>query len=358
MLTNIISLRLSRIFTAFVFVCFFQVATALPLKLTIKDCKNPPPRIIRTCCAFGTDLHVLAIQKIKINDVTSVEKIGSHTYLGSANEGNGILYTKRGGFIDLGHLRDQADWTAYLNSIILLNKSKGQMKLNLGIEGGKKSIDIKWETDIDSIDIIRLAGKIAYDLSVWHEISTWFGASYVPFVPERYSSFSVEDIYSNLLGVTLGIEALKSNLPFEEAMTILLNARIAELEAVNTEKETLEALEATKNIWWTNEKSLPSKNILLKHQCEAYPGASPWLIPSNNDSARPYYLNLETLASNGQKLNDFYEFQIKLNLKLAEKKTMKAYNKKILTQNDFVPLLKSIELEMQKEFDGAAQLNR
>ncbi|MDP3432015.1 MAG: DUF4056 domain-containing protein [Bacteroidota bacterium] len=46
-------------------------------------------------------------------------------------------------------------------------------------------------------DLVNLAGKIAYDLSVWHEIATWFGASTIPFVPERYSSFSVEDVYSN-----------------------------------------------------------------------------------------------------------------------------------------------------------------
>ncbi len=343
--------RFARCFSLGVLALIVQISTANPIKLTLKESNTPPPRIIRTCCAFGNDLHILAIQKIKINDITSIEKIGPHTYLGNSQEGNGIFYTKRGGFIDLGHLRDQADWTAFLNSAILNNKSKGRIKLNLGIEGGKKTIDVTWKTDIDTLDIIRLAGKIAYDLSVWHEISTWFGASYIPFLPERYSSFSVEDIYSNLLGVTLGIEALKSNLPFEEAMTLLLKERLTELEAVKTKQETFDALAATKNIWWTNEKSLPSRNILLKHQCEAYPGASPWLIPSSKDSINPCHLYLQMTASDGQNLNDLYEFQIKLNLKLAEKRTVKEYNKKVLTQNDFIPLLKAIEMEMQKKDD-------
>ena len=330
---------------------FFLLANLLcwskPLILSSKALKNPPPRIIRTCCSFGSDLHILSINQIKINDVTSIEKIGSHSYLGNPNEGNGIFYTKRGGFIDLGHLRDQADWTAFLYSKILQNKTSGILILKLGIEGGKKELTIHINKDIDSMDAINLAGKIAYDLSVWHEISTWFGASYVPFVPERYSSFSVEDIYSNLLGVTLGIKALKSNLPFEEAMTQLLKLEIMDLQAVNSEKETYDAMELTRNIWWTRDKSLPSRKILIKHQCKAYPSAKPWLIPNqNNDSISYKELFLIEKMQNGKPLNDFYEFRIKLNLKMWEKKMIKQYNKKEITQNDFPILLKKIEDEL------------
>lgn len=333
----------------FVFLIGAMAVQSKPHLLSSKEIKSPPPRIIRTCCSFGSNLHILSIEKIKINDVSSIDRVGPHKYLGSTAEGNGIVYTKLGGFIDLGHLRDQADWTAYLYSSILANKDKQTLKLNLGIEGGKKNLTISLSKTLDSINTIYLAGKIAYDLSVWHEISTWFGASYVPFVPERYSSFSVEDIYSNLLGVTLGIEALKSNLPYEEAMTMLLADKLKQLEVVKTEKETYDAMEATRNIWWTREKSLPSRKILIKHQCEAYPGASPWLVPSN-DTINPYRLVLIESTANGEPLSNFYELKIKLNLKISEKKTVRKYNKKIITQHDFVPLLKEIELEMAEEF--------
>lgn len=327
------------------------IVLARPMVLSPREYKNPPGRIIRSCCAFGANLHIMVLTQVKVNDITSIEKVGAHKYLGSTKEGNGILYTRRGGFVDLGHLRDQADWTAFFYSVILLNKEKGKVKLNLGIEGGRKSVTINWNKDIDSLDALHLAGKITYDLSVWHEIATWYGTSYVPLMPERYSSFSIEDIYSNLLGVNLGIEALKSNLPYEEAMTKLLAAKLSQLKVVQTKQETFDALEATRNIWWSREKALPSRKILIKHQCEAYPGATPWLVPGTaNDSITPYRLTLIENTSAGQPLNDLYEFKIKLNIKLTEKRTVKKFNKKVLTQRDFIPLLKAIELEMIKEF--------
>lgn len=326
------------------------MSPAKPMVLTAKEFKNPPSRIIRSCCSFGANLHLMVIPAIKISDITSIEKVGPHMYLGSNREGNGVIYTKRGGFIDLGHLRDQADWTAFLYSTILFNKEKGNVKLNLGIEGGKKSVNIKWDKDMDSLDLLHLAGKVTYDLSVWHEIGTWYGTSYVPLMPERYSSFSIEDIYSNLTGVTLGMEALKSNMPYEQAMTHLLASKLNELEAVKTEKETYDAYEATRNIWWSRDYRLPSRKILLKHQCEAYPGAKPWLVPNKGDTIAPYCLTLIDKTTSGESLNDFYEFKIKLNVKLLEKKNIKKLNKRVITQNDFMSILKGIELEMAEEF--------
>jgi hypothetical protein len=334
-------------FLTCLFLLLFYNGFSKPLVLSSKALKNPPPRIIRTCCSFGSDLHILSINRIKINDITSFEKIGAHSYLGNPKEGNGILYTKRGGFIDLGHLRDQADWTAFIYAKILQGKARGKINLRLGIEGGKKELSINISQDLDSNDAIHLAAKIAYDLSVWHEISTWFGASYVPFLPERYSSFSIEDIYSNLLGVTLGIKAIQSDLPFEEAMTKLIHDELLDLQAVKTQKETYEAMEITRNLWWTREKSLPSRKILIKHQCQAYSSIKPWLIPkSDNDSIQPKELMLIENFKNNRPINDFYELKIKLNLKTWDNKIIKDYNKKELTQRDFVNLINKIEEEL------------
>lgn len=335
----------------FILIAALGTSISKPVKLSVKATKIPPPRIIRTCCTFGANLSIIAVPKVKINDITSVEKIGPHKYLGSSIEKNGLVYTRRGGFIDLGHLRDQADWTAYLYTLILTNKEKGKVKINLGNEGGKKILTAKWDKNIDSTDAIYLAAKITYDLSVWHEISTWFGACYVPFFPERYSSFSVEDIYSNMLGVTLGIEALKSNLPYEEAMTLLLAETLHNLDVVKTEKETYDALEATRNVWWSREKALPSRKVLVKHQCEAYPSATPWLVPGfAADTVKPHKLSLVENAANGVSLNDMYELKINLNVKMYKNHILKKYKNRIITQNDFNTILKEIEIEMAEEF--------
>ena len=219
---------------------------------------------------------------VKITDISSVEKLGKHHYLGAPEEGNGIIYTQKGGFIDIGHLRDIADWTAFLYTKIMDRSENGLLELKLGKEGGLKTLKLNIPPNFSKNDAATLAGRIAYDLSVWHEIATWFGASTVPLLPERYSSFSIEDAYSNLLGAQLGIEAIKSDLPYEEAMTRLLAQKLQDLNAVSSEHETYEAMEMVRDIWWTRDKKLPSRKVLLYRQLKVYPAVSPMLI-SNAD---------------------------------------------------------------------------
>ena len=140
-----------------------------------KELQKVPPRIIRTCCAFGTDLKMVGIPFIRYSEVGDPTQIGEHVYLGANTENNGILYTLNGGFIDLGHLRDIADWTAFLYANIDLHKGESY-ELKLGHEGGKKSLALNVPEDISQNDVMQIAGNIAFQLSLWHEISTWFGA--------------------------------------------------------------------------------------------------------------------------------------------------------------------------------------
>ena len=50
---------------------------------------------------------------------------------------------------------------------------------------------------------VPLAQWIAFQLSTWHEIATWFGWSALSIFPEEASAFSPEDLYSNLLGIRI-----------------------------------------------------------------------------------------------------------------------------------------------------------
>jgi hypothetical protein len=234
----------------------FSFVKATPPDLSAKSLLNPPHRIIRPCCAFGSELKLWIIPGIKLTEITCIQNIGPHKYLGSRREGNGIIYTRKGGFLDLGHLRDQADWTAYLYSQIQQSQKNGEVNLLLGREGGPKILRLHVPTDLPKADAVLLSGRIAYDLSVWHEIATWFGCSSIPFVAERYSSFSIEDPYSNLMGATLGMKAINSNLPYEDAMSTLIKETLDNLEVVSTMDETYEAMERVRNIWWTRDKPL------------------------------------------------------------------------------------------------------
>ena len=339
-----------RIFLTIIF-CVSLVA--LQAKSPVFPANRPdikPHRIIRTCCSFGTEMQLIAIPGFKLTETTSIEKIGPHHYLGNESEGNGIIYSRRGGFIDMGHLRDQADWTAYLYTRLQENKSSGKLAMVLGREGGEKNLNVSIPSNMNDNDLIILAGKIAYDLSVWHEIATWFGASTIPFVPERYSSFSVEDPYSNLLGVTIGIQALHSELPYEKAVTRIISETLKSLDAVSTEAETFLAMEEVRGIWWTREKKLPSGRVLLQRQLQVYDCLQPWLVPGWIDKNQaPLELNVPKYTSEGQALNKFYELEFKLNHKFPFRKMFPERRDRNITQNDFDRLLEQVALEVTKK---------
>lgn len=318
--------------------------------LSSRSLSAPPPRVIRTCCAFGSDLRLMIVPILKYTDITSVDQLGPHGYLGNAREGNGIIYTRRGGFVDMAHLRDMADWTAYLYSRVLLAKQNGHFTIRLGREGGSKLLNLGVPPDISLDDALKLAGRIAYDLSVWHEIATWYGSSTVPFVPERYSSFSIEDPYSNLLGVTIGMEAIKSNLPYEEAMTHIIDSTLEMIGAVGSENETYEAMEAVRNIWWTRSKHLPSRKVLIERQLGVYSCLEPWRVPGwSAENVPSYDLHVPEKTADGLPLNRFYELDFKLNYKFPVKSIFADRGGRRVTQEDFGQLISHISSDIDSE---------
>lgn len=331
--------------------------TLLPVVLQAKapifPANQPDPkphRIIRTCCSFGTEMQLFAIPGVKLTETTSIEKIGPHHYLGDASEENGIIYSRRGGFIDMAHLRDQSDWTAYLYTQLVENKKQGTLSLILGHEGGEKTLNVIIPSNLNNPDLIHLAGKIAYDLSVWHEIATWFGASSIPFVPERYSSFSIEDPYSNLLGVTIGIQALQSELPYEQAVTQIIKKYLKDLDAVSNEAETFLAMEAVRDIWWTRDKKLPSSKVLLQRQLQVYPCLKPWLVPGwSSANQAPSELTVPEMASDGKDLNQFYQLEFKLNYKFPFHRIFPERKERNITQNDFDRMLAQVAAELTRK---------
>lgn len=308
--------------------------------LSGKDLTNPPPKVIRICCAFGSDVSVGRIPFVKKNDILDIDALGKHQYLGGPSEGNGIIYSQKGGFVDLGHLRDYADWTAYLYVLISTDSLGEDIHLNLGIEGGAKRLSIQRSLINESVDQFELAARIAYDLSLWHEIGTWFGASYIPMFPERFSSFSPEDLYSNLLGVRLGIMALQSDLEYEAAVTQILGEMLASLQAVDEIGDTFLAMEKVENLWWTRKKALPNKKFLMKRYLQNGTALEPWLLP---DDSQMYNACLVEIPEN--ELRQYYHLTIKLNSRFPVSRIFPFKKDRMVSQNDFNDLIAFIEKE-------------
>lgn len=311
------------------------------------DEEKIPPRIIRTCCSFGSDLKMVGLPLVKVTQIIGLDDLGQHHYLSDPKEGNGIIYTDRGGFIDLGHLRDQADWTAYL--YLKISESNGQkdVRIPLRYEGGVKTLYLNLADKLAEADVLLLAGAIAYDISVWHEIATWFGSSMVPMIPERYSSFSIEDAYSNVLGITIGMEALRSDLPYNEAVTKIISERLQMLGVVTNTEDTYAAMEAVKDVWWTRERKLPTRKVLLQRDLQVYPEVTPWLVPGWEGLVEnPVSIEVPSRTSSGTLLSDHYVFEIKLNHKFPFKKMFPDRDERIISQLDFDAMMQRIEWEL------------
>ncbi|MBM1107030.1 DUF4056 domain-containing protein [Aurantibacter crassamenti] len=307
-----------------------------------------PPRIIRACCAFGYDLKLWGVPFVNIDQVISIDDLGAHHYMSNKSEGIGTIYTNKGGFIDVGHLRDQIDWTRYLYTIILYSRGKGEIVMPLRKEAGRKTLYLNIPEQFDDNDCMLLAGKITYDFSLWHEISTWYGASTVPLMSEKFSSFSVEDVYSNLLGIHVGMKALQSNLPFNQAATEIIASSLDSLAVVKTAQETYDAYDAVKQLWYTDKKRIPRKSITLKRDPDVLTSSRPWLVPNNsNGVGDPVVLEVPLITTKGDLLTNYYQFTIDLNHRIPVKEIFPEYENSRINQDDFGVLLTKISNELQ-----------
>ncbi len=342
-------MRFVRIFLFCAFVFYANLLLAKAPVFKERDYYNHPPRIIRTCCAFGTDLKISIIPGVKKTDLTSIELMGQHHYLGHHTEKNGILYTRRGGFIDFGHLRDLVDWTAYIYNLAKKSQETGEIFLPLGFESGEKALMIKVPATEKEEDLINLAGRIAYDLSIWHEITSWFGASAVPLLSEKFSSFSLEDTFSNLLGTKIAAAAILSDLPYDEAVTEAIHQTLLELEAVASVEESYQVMESVREIWWTRKVPLPRNGVMIQRKLGAYSTMSPLLVPGwESKNKTPFQLTLPERTFDGIPLSEFYTISVETNNKVPIKKIFPERTDRMVTQNDFQVIIDYISTCMIK----------
>lgn len=170
----------------------------------------------------------------------SADDLGEHSYLKSKNEEDrGLIYTCRGGFIDIAHLRTGSDYTAYFVHKIKLAISSGDPILKLKAQGPSTIEATLQSLDMNEDEIIETAQYMAHYILTWHEFTTWYGWSALKVKnAEKMSGFSYEDIYSHLIGIEVAGKALKNKvLSYNEAMTIeldkLLNQKTGELGRVS-----------------------------------------------------------------------------------------------------------------------------
>ncbi|AYA42367.1 DUF4056 domain-containing protein [Xenorhabdus nematophila] len=285
-----------------------------------------PPEGLRACCVFGYNIKAklggIPVPFYNIDNIVEAGKLGEHHYndsvlgasaalLGVSDEKIGLLYTHKGGFVDISHVRDTADYTLFLFSQIYARLGQ-KWELTLDNELAARKIHFfaftPPEDPAERYTLsVYLATKLAFKLAVWHEIAQWYGYQSVPGFPESVSAFSPEDLYSNLLGarlaLTLILEGHASSVSqFSAAIAKILPTALSELGDYSR-SGTKEMFDSVDGLWWNSYQRIPEKFLVLHRNYDIQDNRYP-LMPSGKENfalrlALPeYYLHfsLDKLA--------------------------------------------------------------
>jgi hypothetical protein len=269
----------------------------------------PVRQHLRPCCAFGSELRasiagLIPVPGYRIPNILGPGDPGPHSYdsgvLSIARDGqvdpafgrerNGLVYTCRGGFIDTAHVRDYADWAIFLAARIARSVLEGGA-IELPDEGGRRRVVVR-PLPPSALErhglrpvVANLAQWLAYELSIWHEIATWYGWSSVPGFSERASAFSPEDLYSNMVGTKLMLavvyqEHTRSEFDYNRAVDAWFAAALELLGAVPRGLGR-EVSVAVDGLWWDSTRRLPDAHLVLRRNFGIGPPVRPWLAPES-----------------------------------------------------------------------------
>jgi hypothetical protein len=248
--------------------------------------------------------------------------LGPHRYIGS--DSKGLLYTCRGGHIDLAHLRIAADWTMYLANMsfncLMRNEEEFSFKSKPAHSRYYVSIEYPpgWarmpqsERERIARDLsVRLGQYFGYVASTWHEIITWFGYKFVAVLPEFSSAFSWEDSYSNLLGTRIAAAAMRDRRGYDEAMTLGIDSELRSL-GVQSPQTAKWAGEKVRGDWFSGRVVYMVKMMKRNFDIGLGDGyVTPALVPDLSEcwgaEAQPY--PVPTLDNIGE-----YGFRVKLEI--------------------------------------------
>jgi hypothetical protein len=352
---------------------------------------------LRPCCAFGTGLRTslgeVPVPGVKLKNIIALEDLGPHAYdsgllavQGSfgefvSSENNGLIYTCRGGFIDTAHVRDYADWMIFLASAVARSLETGT-EIEFPSEGGQRRVILE-PADPELLArfgrlrlTLPLAQWLTFQLSIWHEIATWFGWSSMEIFPERASAFSPEDLFSNLLGIRLSLGLIRvrggtTDLLYSHNLDRWTRAALEQLGAVSQEAGVA-AAELVDGIWWDSSRRLPDAALVRRRNMEIGSEIEPWVLSrAGSWDAVEAWLGAHcggevTAASlpnpdslHGVRFRDLARLEIEVGEKIAPSFPFPRPDSRVVTQEDFPQIVDAIRRLSEEEFGpGAARPER
>lgn len=258
-----------------------------------------PPHHARPCCAFGMDLHVdfagLQVPFFEVGNVIDPTEITTHVYaipdVMPEPETNGLVYTCRGGWVDTAHVHENVDDTVYFAMSIAPHLLEGTTVELPGLGGTTTVVVDPVPAElVEREGAITLAGEIAawitWRISIWHEVATWFGYQSVPGFSEQPSAFSIEDLYSNALGIHLGLALLdvhgyQSRESYERLEVAYVRAALDRLE-VQPREVSRAVMGLLDGSWWDSTRRLPDNHLVMRRH---FPDGEEWIRPWRAEDA-------------------------------------------------------------------------
>ncbi len=292
---------------------------------------DPHKKKRRCFSQFGYNLSFFRWKLFDIAQFVEPGDFGTHSYgQPSMKEKNGALYTCKGGFIDLSHVRAAADWTVYL-TFKIINDTCG---FALPPEFGSLQLSFKDLDQLSMHDVASLSQKIAYERLLWHEIVSWHYHGPNHLNSEQQSAFTPEDIYSNLLGTQVGkdialrILTMHEDLTYEEIATQEIYKAIQDLLPLNVEacKQAYDKVDRfvqlqlpenkrNHDVWWDSNIIFRDQRYVFKRYMAIGPSLEPWLVPNQNElgcncDGKGEVLPVPQYTLSGLPFHKYYTFSI------------------------------------------------
>jgi hypothetical protein len=278
----------------------------------------------------------------------------------------GIVYTTRGGFLDLAHVRDTIDWTRYSAEHVRsalrktsaglelpgMDRTTFHLRFNYPSDWTLLS-DAQRETLVDEL-AIRVGQQLGYLMMTWHEVQTWYGYKSSGLFSESASAFTYDDIVSHVVGAEVAGDAMrvagmKAGTAFDAAVTGVLSERLSAMGALRP-AGTREAVARVSGSWWDGGR--PLKRQLRVGLTSGV--VTPWLVPGLGDDAAgvPAYAIPRLGEVGGRDFSSFVIIELepraweanRIRAQLPEKP------ERFCPQHDLPRLLDVIRLEMRAQF--------
>ena len=234
-------------------------------------------------------------------EVAAVHRF-SQSIFDQPQEKSGLLYSCRGGFLDIAHVRQAADLTAWFYHQIkqrVSQPSSEGLTITLPEEAARRQLELSRElllldpqNEHTEVLFIEIAAQATEQLGFWHEAWSWFDYRAVFLYNERHSAFSPEDLYSNALGIHLAMRALAQDSDrYEENMNTLMKEYMTLLQAQPSShnQAAFEAIEGeSSEAWWNKNLGITETTRVSKRYLQTEAEYKPWLVEFDSSPCSPF----------------------------------------------------------------------